>query len=288
MSPNQIIPQQPYTLGYYITDHTDNNTYYVRAVVYDAATGEVLDTQNLTRQTTNTHLYSKVAQAPGDPSNRGRRIIVVATAYEDSGYTTKSGLYQEQSENYIIAKGASTQGGGGWGIDYRVVREIFIEELAKLPKFKKTDLSKIDFGPVIEAIGSIDIPEPTDLAPLIEKIPKATDLKPVMKMMGEVQQVLAEKIDAIDIPEEVDLSPVMEALAKVEGTVEAKADFIKEVMSEARIRENGRLMDKVSQLKTLLGDPEVQALLNYTKPKPPVEDKPAHVIDINDLITKKI
>lgn len=203
MSPNQLIPSQPYTLSYYITDHTDSSTYYVRAVVYDASTGEVLDTQNLTRQTTNTHLFSKVVQAPGDSSGRGRRIVVVATAYTDSGYTIKADNYQQQMENYIVIKaGANGVLGGGFGVDYNLVKEIVVEQIDKVLK-TLTVLKK-----AIEVLAKAVAKIPTD----------ETDLKPLVNALGEVQKQVA----LIPLDNSVDLAPVIAEIGRAIEVVIAK------------------------------------------------------------------
>lgn len=218
MSPNQLISQQPYTLSYFITDPNDNNTYYVRAVVYDATTGEILDTQNLTRQTTNTHLFSKRAQAPGDSSGRGRKIIVIATAYDDSGYTSKSAIYQEQSENYIVTKpGSNTLGGGGFGgVDYNVIKDIFVGEFDKWTK---------KFEQILTAIAGVQIAVnaiPTDkvdlsetlqqlknLSTAVSKIPlKKYDLDPISNLI----QKAIKAIDDKEVTETTDLAPISTAI----------------------------------------------------------------------------
>lgn len=224
MNPNQLIPSQPYTLSYFLTDHTDGNTYYVRAVVYDATTGEVLDTQDLVQQSTNPRLFSKRAQAPGDSSGHGRKIIVVATAYEDAGYTTKSSLYQEQSENYLVIKagaGLTLGGGYGTGVDYRIIKEIVEDQLKSLIKSinaisksianlqktvdnlptEKTDTQEIvkELGVLRETVAGLPT-EPADIAPLLLKIDEVkqavedkevtpkTELEPILTRLDEVKE----------------------------------------------------------------------------------------------------
>jgi hypothetical protein len=225
VSPNQLIPSQPYTLSYFITDHTDNNTYYVRAVVYDAQTGEILDTQNLTRQTTNTRLFSKTTQAPGDSSGHGRRIVVVATAYTDSGYTTKSDLYQEQSENYIVIKaGAGLTLGGGGGIDYYIVREIFTEEIAKLIKVLEKIISSIlaieelikliptdryKLEPLIQSM--------VELKTLVSQIPldNSIDLTEVITGLNNTLQAITDK----PVTEKTDLTELIDAIEDIKEEI---------------------------------------------------------------------
>lgn len=206
MTPFTLTPSSPYTLSYYITDHTDPTAYFVQAVVYDAATGAVLDTQNLVQQATNSHWYSKVAQAPGDPSGHGRRILVVATAYQDSGYTIKSPLYQQQPENYIVvAPGAGLSlGGGGGQIDYRMIESIFVQQLGGfLNEFRL-------IFPILQALQDSILKIPTDMV----------NLSPLLIIV----QSLAEQVANLptEVPPSVDLSPLHEAIGAVVSAVQAK------------------------------------------------------------------
>jgi len=226
MSPNTILPQFPYTLSYFLTDHTDNSTYYVRAIIYDATTGEILDTQNLTRQTTNTRLYSKVTQAPGDSSGQGRKIVVVATAYSDSGYTTKAD-YQEQSEVYVVRKAQIFGGGNGnssgsFGTDYGKIREIFQEEIVKdrkqealkLPHQDKTakpiEMPKMEWEAVLGAISSLK----TDISSLPKE---ATDLSTLHSHLNDLSEALNNK----EVTPVTDLTSIMSKIDELETAVHA-------------------------------------------------------------------
>ncbi len=226
MSPNQLIPSQPYTLSYFITDHTDNNTYYVRAVVYDASTGEILDTQNLTRQTTNTRLFSKVAQAPGDSSGHGRRIVVVATAYEDSGYVTKSSIYQEQSENYIVIKagaGLTLGGGYGTGVDYRSINDAIIAGIDPISKYLKKIFEKLDTVSIAISTIPVDKFNPQPILDTLSNLSKKISLLPTDKfdateLLSKIEDV-KKAIISKEITPKTDLSAVMEAFSKLDKLV---------------------------------------------------------------------
>src|SRR5262245_1560266 len=126
--PSQISPGEPFDVFYFIRNHTDSTTYYVRARVYDVRTGELLSTHDLTQSPVNSRLYAKTIDAPPDPTGYGRNIVAIATVYTDSGYTTKSENYEEQEQYYLI-KGQVPVFGGGGGIDARTAREIVQEEL---------------------------------------------------------------------------------------------------------------------------------------------------------------
>jgi hypothetical protein len=142
--PAQISPSESFDIFYFVRNHTDATTYYVRGVVYDLRTGEVLATHNLSQSATNARLFIKTIEAPADPNGYGRNIVAVATVYTDSSYTTKSENYEEQEAYYLVKAAPVFMGGGGSGLSARDVREIFQEEfktaLGDLPKPDKLEV----------------------------------------------------------------------------------------------------------------------------------------------------
>jgi hypothetical protein len=154
--PSQISPGESFDLFYFIRNHTDAATYFVRAVVYDVKTGEVLDTQNLTQSSTNARLFIKTVQAPPDPTGYGRNIVAIATVYTDSGYTAKSQDYEEQEQYYLI-KSIPLFSSGGGGIDYRAIGDIFDEKIAKALKAlpTPTEPQNVPYEAIFGAIGAL-------------------------------------------------------------------------------------------------------------------------------------
>lgn len=290
MSPNQLIPSQPYTLSYYLTDPSDSNTYYVRAVVYDAITGAVLDTQNLTQQTTNSHLFSKVAQAPGDSSGHGRRIVVVATAYTDTGYTVKADTYREQSENYIVIKaGAGLSLGGGGGVDYRIIQEIVQTENEKfVGSFKllfeilkgvsiaisKIPVDSVELEPVTEILSKV--------SKEISQIPKKlVDILPIVELVNQAIQAINEK----EITKKTDIQPLIDHLTELKDSMSLNHTESKDLLG---LHMNDLQTIIPSLLKENISKSLKNAKLNVNLPvsldteEVPVE--PKKLPDINKLI----
>jgi hypothetical protein len=186
--PAQISPSESFDIFYFLRNHTDATTYYVRGVVFDVRTGEVLATHTLEQAATNPRLFIKTVEAPADPSGYGRNIVAIATVYTDAGYTTKSENYEEQ-EAYYLVKAVQPVFGGGGGLSSRDVREIFQEELktalGALPKPEKPqvpdapDMSFVDalFG----ALGALQrevnrIPkESADLSTVSDRLEALSD-----------------------------------------------------------------------------------------------------------------
>ncbi len=300
MSPNKILPGSPYTLSYFLTDHTDSATYYVRAVVYDATTGEVLDTQDLVRQTTNGRLFSKRAQSPGDPSGQGRKIIVVATAYTDAGYTTKADNYQEQSEVYVVQKELSLGGGGGgYGPDYGKIRQMMEEVVSKdrkteaeraktasqgIEKAPKIKFPDMPFEAVFGALGALQRE--------VNRIPKDTvDLSGALSKLEELRQAVADK----EVTPVTDMSPVFQALDSLESSFRDAAEELKGRVSEGFDALTAGLPDMlvkavaqaISEAKFTLTIPSSTVDAKAEMPKPKEEPKKGPMpIDIIHLMKR--
>lgn len=213
--PSQISPSDAYDVFYFLKNHTDSTTYYVKAVVYDVRTGEVLDTQTLPQSATNSRLFIKTLTAPPDPVGLGRNIVAIATVYTDSSYTTKSENYEEQ-EQYFLIKTALPFAGGGGGVDYRTLREIVQEEVAKglatLPPpkdFKVPDQPDMSFVDALFGNLGIIIRE-------LGRVPKET--ANLSEILAELRQLRA-SIEDQPTPDAVDLSPVISKLEQISTVV---------------------------------------------------------------------
>lgn len=187
----QISPQKSFPLIWNSADPADIDTLYVQVVVKDGSTGATLDTINLIDKGSN--LFMKDYITPHDPSQTGtgRWITVVYTVYTDAGYTTKSQNYSRITEKYLVKRLLDTEVafGAGGGIDYKELRKIVKEELAKQEPPE-----------IPEKLGAVEPPE-IDLTPIITELKK------------EIQSV-STKVDNIkfpeipETPEKVDLSPL--------------------------------------------------------------------------------
>lgn len=185
--PAQVSPGESFDIFYFLRNHTDAATYYVRARVYDIRTGAVLRTVALSQSAENSRLFIASTEAPPDPTGYGRNIVAIATVYTDSDYTTKSEAYEEQ-EQYFLVKAVPPVIGGG-GISANTARDIFKEEFkAALESFPKPepfhmpdqpDMSFVDalfgtLGALTREIGRIPKESP-DLQPLGEKLDRAQE-----------------------------------------------------------------------------------------------------------------
>lgn len=211
----QLIPQRNFTVVRQIGNHTDSATYYVRAVIRNAYTDAILDTLDLTDK--GSQRFKKDWLVPQETSGLGGFISIVTSVYTDSGYTTKSENYSDEENTYLWANLTSNVGGGGGfseKFDYRRLRGIVQEEIAKIPP--------------VPAFPEIPTPKEyqmkwDEVFSLIDSVEKKIDALPTennddMPIMEKLDDVLG-AIEAKEVTPETNLAPVLSALEDVKNEV---------------------------------------------------------------------
>lgn len=209
---SQLSPNENYPIFHGIINHLDTNTYYVRTVIYDSDYN-LLATVDLEDQGSQNFL--KLWKVPYDNVfQRGKFILLVTSVYTDSGYTTKSANYGDEFETHLVqerwdmAKIASI--GGGDAVNYKKLREIVKEEIAKQ---EHPVQKEIDVKGLVETITdnvSALIPEQKDFPEIPE-----VDLMPLQLALGNViKGIEGVSKDLNNRPqfEKTDLSQVTESL----------------------------------------------------------------------------
>lgn len=231
---HQLDPQETFPIVYVLSDPSDTGTYYVRAVLRNSVTGAIvrvagLDYVNLTNL--GSRRFSKTIQAPNDASGLGTYIDITVSVYTDSGYTTKSDVYQEENTKYRIQQrwspamgnggGYGTAGGSNASIDYKKLAEVVVEAFNSLPT---TELPEVDLrglyaqGDTLrELIKAIKMPEMKD----VDLMPHTNMIISAMTTMMRELHLALPKLDlqpaldaigAIDIPEGEDYKPHFDKL----------------------------------------------------------------------------
>lgn len=241
----QLKPREYFTIARGLTDHTDSNTYYVRAVIRNARTDELLDTVNLTDQ--GNRRFSYPWQVPADTSGEGFYILITTTVYSDSGYTSKSDLYREEFSTYLVADRMNPNlgvGGGGADIDYKKVRKIIEEELKKLKLPEQVDLA-----PVLEAVKQI--PAPTEQ--------KDVDFSPLTKKIDEIMPQLLAAMKESHGKMREDCATYMKEMQTCMESIKAFCTEYKEIaggeteeMKKAMEEFVGKTNDVIEKIKTFL------------------------------------
>lgn len=286
--PGQISPAENYDIFYFIRNHTDSATYFVRGVVYDVRTGAVLQTVNLTQSANNARLFAKTVQAPADSSGNGRNIVAIATVYTDSGYTTKSTDYEEQ-EQYFLVKAVLPMVGSGGGVDYRTIREMVDEALKPIldkleaPEPSEPDASPTDptapFQSIYGAIGA--------LTREIGRIPKEQiDLSGISEQLTRLHSL----VETIPEPEAVDLQPVLAALEELRSLLTDLQADVGSIQSNQTAIIDGAVSKAVSaaaktlkeELTTVIEGQEFTFPVQRTVKKP--EQSTPSPIDVSHLM----
>lgn len=210
----QLEPEEYFTICRQLADPSDTNTYYVKAVIRNAKTDAVLDTVYL--EDKGEQRFRKQWQVPADPSGQGFYISITTYVYEDASYSTESPNYEREEDVYLVQKRYNPLlgGGGGFEINYRKVRDIVREELAKLPKVEIPKQKEVDVGLIISEINAVK------KAVKGIKIPKqkGVDLSGVKSELDK----LGKAINSIEIPEpeKVDFSGIERELSALSDKIE--------------------------------------------------------------------
>lgn len=240
-----IRPGSTFPIVRQIADPTDSATYYVRAVVRDSVTGDTLATVNLTDQGNQRFTYNYTA--PSDGSGLGRYIDVTTTVYSDSGYTTRTGIYADESQTYMVKENEVHLGGGGSvDVDYKKIRTIVKElldeqeddteevETPEAPEQEdlKPVLSALETR-ILSAIGGIKIPQPerVDLAPVTDKVDESIN---TILMAVDSKEVTPET-DLTPVLNEIQALPVQELLTMFEQVKEMMQTLTSMVESQAEL-----------------------------------------------------
>jgi hypothetical protein len=279
VQPSQIAPAESYQISYFLRNHTDATSYYVRVRVYDVQTGELLDTQNLEQSATNSRLFIKTLTAPADPAGYGRSIVAIATVYTDSGYTTKSDNYEEQ-EQYFLVKVPQLFGGGG-SIDLDGLRRSLVDyidqKFAGLPE--PSPLPEMPFEALFGAIGALQRE--------VNRVPKETfDTAQLIDAVGGLKAAIAERPHF----EKTDLSGLEQGVTAVlTALADARKDFAR--LSATMLNEQQRAAGEMAEqmltrveagLKDLMGRQELTIpLSSLIKEKPATEPQP---VDLSHLM----
>lgn len=215
----QLSPREYFTIARGLEDHTDNTVFYVRAAIRNARTDALIDTINLTNQGDN-HRYSLPWQVPADTSGQGFYILVTTSVYTDSGYTTKSSIYGDKFDTYLVMERANpNQGiGGGDSVDYKKIQKMVKEAVAEIPKPEKAKevvLPDFSLQPVISAIDAVRVRLDTLKFP--EQ--KPVDLSGVMAKLEEVLSVASDK----DMTDE-QIGPLHDMHDKMASMLEANSN----------------------------------------------------------------
>lgn len=235
-------PGNSFTVVRQIANHLDTDTNYVRAVIRNAYTDEIITTLDLVDRTG--QRFSKNWKIPFDPSGNGFYISIVTSVYSDAGYTAKNANYGDEESTYLIQDRQISRG-GGTGIDARTVRRIFKEEFTALEEARveaeknkepkkivaEKKPEKMRWDEVLSEIVQLQ----KAVIALSEKEPKEFDYKPFSEGIKSILSAVNEK----EVTEATDISPILEQFAVMARDMSAdKKEMVAAVESLTSTLEN--------------------------------------------------
>ena len=206
-------PREYFTIVRHLPDPADTNTSYVKAIIKNSRTGVTLDTLTLVESGANTHRFTKDYQVPADVSGLGFYIDITTEVYTDSGMTTKSAVYGEDNNTYLVFdRTKRIGGGGGLDVDYKRINKIVTEAMKAI---EKAEAPEVNLAPVMDELRAIKETCMGIEMPEQEKV----ELSPVLMAIKDTQTAILKSIDSKEVTESTDLSPVLDAISRVEGTI---------------------------------------------------------------------
>jgi hypothetical protein len=252
-------PLEEFVIARQLNDPADVTTYYVQAEIRNAKTDAIIQTVNLNDK--GGQRFTKTWQVVQDPTGLGLYITITTTVYTDSGYTIKSSVYGvEQIEHLVQDRLNPFQIGGGVDVDYKKIRELVKQEIAKIniPEPKEPDLIPISEGlqAVISEIRAIHIPKP-----------EKTDLQPVLKQVESVLRAIKDKPDF----EPTDLTPIASMIEKNQPSLKENTQKLEQMLERVReffIQDIEGINQSINELK------EQFAQIDYILPIPKEREAP--------------
>lgn len=243
--PVVLQPQDYFTVVRQIANHLDVGTYYVRAVVRNAYTDDIIETLDL--EDKGGQRFKRNWRVPADASGRGFYISIVTSVYTDSGYTTKSENYGDEEDTYLVQERVLTKMGGGSsgasGPDAYAIRRIVREEIEKIPKPEPVQIPEPPVMRFDEVLTSLQ-----RLETALQSVPKdKVDTSPIIASIEALRDV----IEAKPVTPETDLSPIIEKLDTLapelsEGVrnLTTLLDNAQSRFSEESVREIARIFEE--------------------------------------------
>lgn len=275
-------PREYFPISRLLPDPSDSNTYYLRAVIRNATSGATIDTVDLLTQ--GNRIYAEAWQAPSDPSGRGLFITITTSVYTDSGYTTKSDVYGEETDTFVVfdrfnslqllaTQISAIVGSGAEEIDYKKIKKMiddaFQNVSARLKVLESKETPKpLDLSPVLaslskisSAVASIKIPEfeKADLAPFLEKFTSETNrvleaiaaiVIPEPEKMPDILSPINERFDEVETKRGEDMEQLQTLLKELAPKIEVLQQFTDAARLFARFSDKEKPEEKMPEKKS--------------------------------------
>lgn len=223
-----ISPSEPIDIVRTLKDPSDTSTYYVQALIRRSTDGSTITTIKLAFQAT--RFYSTRWLSFATP---GTQFIITTKVFTDSGYTTQSLNYEEESQGYKIQfiptaypfVGGGGGSGGGEKIDYGKIRTI-VEEIETEHEKEEKEILPFNYAPIFSGFELLAVKFKNALDSIERKIPvfKETDLSKVHQGIDKVYKA----ITAIPPQKNIDFTEVMDTLSSLHDSLEEAKEKIED------------------------------------------------------------
>lgn len=276
----RLIPSRTFTVVRQIGNHTDTGTYYVRAVVRNAYTDDILATLDLTDK--GGQRFKKDWQVPPETSGLGGFISIVTSVYIDSGYTTKSENYADEENTYLWAELETGGGGGGFrgytGPDASDIRRIVREEIEKIPKveippFPEPEKVEMRWDEVMGALSNIRS---------AIKEPEKVDMTPILEAVSRAEQAITSK----EVTPATDLTPLIEKIDTLSNDSKSHKEEMDGKHDDTYIKFGEMLMALPKQIKEILDSMEfkVSGSMKTTEEKKEEPEEATNKVDVSTMM----
>lgn len=227
----QLHPREKFIITRQLQNSYITDTFYVRAVIRNAKTDTVIQTYDLTDK--GSQRFTKEWMVPADPSGQGFYVSIVTSVYSDSGYTTKSDIYGDEEQTYLVQERYVFNpnypaGPSGQDIDYKRIQKMIDDSFRKFVSTKPETIVVTK-----EVIKEVKIPE----VKIVEKF-NDIDTAPILSAIKAVGKKVDDKevTEIPEMPEPVDLSPIVDSMKTVFNQFDKRFGNIEDKIDSMQIK----------------------------------------------------
>jgi hypothetical protein len=261
-------PGQQFTIVRQLGQPGDATTYYVKAIVRNSTTGNIVSTVNLTDRTN--QRFTGILQVPQDPLGFGYYLDITTYVYTDAGYSTLSDLYTVENVPYLVfdrlTLGKNTSGGGDW-TDYEKINKMIKKAISEIafPEIKIPEQKEADLTSIVSSLEEISVKINGDVENSITPIAKKlTELqKNVEKSIFGLKEIINSRKEFT----ETDITPILSKL------IEVKEDIVSNVQKHDKHEITKKTVENTAKeiIDTL--EEKIQGIQEYYAPANEFIDK---------------
>lgn len=283
----QISPGELFPITRQLSDPSDASTYYIRAYVRWADSDTLLSFSgnqyiNLTDQ--GDQRFRTTMRVPQDKNGgQGSYLTITTKVFTDSGYSSLATNYEIKEEQYLVfdRRNPFTMGGGG-GVNYESIRNIFKEEMGK----NKVEAKEPNLQPIITLLETFEKSIKQSIKDIKFPEQEKVNLQPILDAISTAKTDVTKSISDIEFPEpeKVDLSGIESRLDALDiDAYREKMDAMFDRIKEFFRTDIEDIKDLFNQVMTFLKGISFLTLNPGTKTEAePKKEEPIEELDDED------